>query len=532
MAQERHEGENPRGDAGAGMEGRERLTDLARGINTAHRKHSLNADAARRHAQTAREHLKRLTLMILEARERVDEEGLGWGKWVEENLTFSQDHAARYLRVGRAHRKYPSRVTGSSLREQLASIGSPVERRAVKPGLNEHRSAVSGTLPGTSPGTVAGVGSSGLPPGEEERPARGAKLPPRPSGIKHALVRYWGSKWDLAPKIVKLFPEHRVFVEPYLGSGAVFLTKDKSKHEVINDINDEIVNLFEVVRKYPEELMRGVSLTPTAETEVRLAGETLADGKASLDPVERARRFLVVSHQAHLRLVGPPSYSVDTSPTARSLASRWKNIPQKIWPVFERLRDADLRNTGAPDDGREDGTREDVGVQKKDAVTLIRENPYPDALIYCDPPYVAEKRSKDLYIDDTAKDPGHHKRLVKALAEHPGYVYLSGYRNRLYEEELEAKRGWTARELEDPDPAHPDREVEVLWLNPKAQATAKEMEAEAARKKAEEKANCARQERGMGMVYMPPPASPEPEIKPEVALFGALIGAYLEGEQE
>jgi len=31
------------------------------------------------------------------------------------------------------------------------------------------------------------------------------------------------------------------------------------------------------------------------------------------------------------------------------------------------------------------------------------------------------------------------------------------------------------------------------------------------------------------MVYMPPLAKPpEPEIKPEVALFGALIGAYLE----
>ncbi len=88
------------------------------------------------------------------------------------------------------------------------------------------------------------------------------------------------------------------------------------------------------------------------------------------------------------------------------------------------------------------------------------------------------------------------------------------------------------RELEEPDPAHPDRELEVLWLNPKAQAGVEKMEAEAARKEAEEKANRARQERGMGMVYMPPPASPEPEIKPEVAVFGSLISAYLEGVQE
>lgn len=521
MAREMHDDKDPRGDAGAGMGGQERLTDLARGINTAHRQHSLNADAARRHAQTARAHLKRLSLMILEARERVEKEGMGWGKWVGENLVFGERQAQRYLKLGRAYREDPTRVSGGSMRGQMASIGSPVAPpSSPDPGghLDEEGEL---PLPAKPPSEDGGA--------RTDSAARGAKLPPRPSGIKHALVRYRGSKWDLAHKIVPLLVEHRVYVEPYLGSGAVFLTKDKSKHEVINDINDEIVNLFEVVRKHPEELVRGVSFTPTAETEVRLAGETLGDGKASLDPVERARRFLVVSHQAHLRLVGPPSYSVDTSPTARSLATRWKNIPQKIWPVFERLRDADLRNTGEPDDGQEDGTREDdVGVQKKDAVTLIRENPYPDAVIYADPPYVAEKRSKDLYINDTAKDPGHHKRLVKALAEHPGYVYLSGYRNRLYEEELEVKRGWTARELEDPDPAHPDRELEVLWLNPKAQAGVKKMEAEAARKKAEEEANRARQERGMGMVYMPPPASPEPEIKPEVAVFGALIGAYLE----
>ena len=426
----------------------ERLTKLARGINAEYRRQKVHEDSAARHRHSAREHLKRLALLLLEARERVAEDaGVKWGTWVAENLVFGERQAQRYLQLGRALRDDPTRVSGESLREQMASIDAPVERPKAEAGETE------GVLPGER--SLRRADSSRAPLAEAEDPGgnglrheRG-KTPPRPSGIKHALVRYRGSKWELALEIVPLLVPHRVFVEPYFGSGAIFLTKDKSKHEVINDINDEIVNLFEVVRTRPEELVRGVSLTPTAETEVRLAGETLGDGKAYLDPVERARRFLVVSHQAHLRLVGPPSYSVDTSPTARSLAARWKNIPPKIWPVFERLRDADLRNTGNPE---EDGDG-DAGVQKKDAITIVKENAYPDCVIYADPPYVAEKRSKDLYLNDTAKDSKHHKRLVKALARHPGAAYLSGYRNPLYEEELEKKRGRTAREIEDPDPA-------------------------------------------------------------------------------
>lgn len=207
----------------------------------------------------------------------------------------------------------------------------------------------------------------------------------------------------------------------------------------------------------------------------------------------------------------------------------WRRVPDTVWEVCQRLRNADLRNTEAKRKrANKDEGDEDYGVQKKDAIELIYESYYKDALVYADPPYVAEKRSKKLYRHDIHGDPTHHNRLVKALANHPGYVYLSGYRNRLYEEELEKKRGWEARVLEDPDPNKPDKELEILWLNPKAQAGVKKMEAEKeAAKKAE--AEKRRQQPGhMGMVYMPPAKQPEPEIKPEVALFGALIGAYLE----
>lgn len=316
------------------------------------------------------------------------------------------------------------------------------------------------------------------------------------------MLRYYGSKWNLAPFIAELFVEHRVYVEPYLGSAAVFMTKGSVRFEVLNDLDDEIVNLFQVVRTRPGDLAGVVGLTPYSETEVRLAGETLGDGDDALDPVERARRFLVVSHQARLRQVGDPSYSVATGPTARRNVELWKRVPDNVWPVCERFRDADVRN--------------------RDAIEVVCENDYEDALVYADPPYVPGTRAPKLYRHETPL--AHHERLVEALIDHSGPVYLSGYKNDLYEQELEG-RGWVARKMDDPAEGE---EAEYLWLNERAQAGARRVDMEIARKRAAAQAKKRAKPGAMGMVYSQPEEPPEPEMKPEVALFGALIGAYLE----
>ena len=332
---------------------------------------------------------------------------------------------------------------------------------------------------------------------------RGRPAPPRMGGVPRPMLRYYGSKWNLAPFIAELFVDHRVYVEPYLGSAAVFMSKEPVRFEVLNDLDDEIVNLFEMIRTRREEIAGMVRLTPYSETEVRLAGETLGDADAALDPAERARRFLVVSHQARRRQVGELSYSAATGPTARDNVSLWKRVPGNVWPVADRFRDADIRN--------------------RDAIEVVRENAYEDALVYADPPYVPGTRAPKLYRHETPLE--HHEKLVQALVEHPGPVYLSGYKNDLYEQQLEG-RGWVARKMDDPPEG---KEPEYLWLNAKAQVGAARVDARRAKEKAEaEKRRRRTPQQGMGMMYTP--SEPEPEVKPEVALFGALIGAYLEEE--
>lgn len=72
------------------------------------------------------------------------------------------------------------------------------------------------------------------------------------------ILHYPGSKWSMADWIIRHMPEHKTYLEPFFGSGAVFFNKQPSGIETINDMDSSIVNLFKVIRDNPEKLVEGV----------------------------------------------------------------------------------------------------------------------------------------------------------------------------------------------------------------------------------------------------------------------------------
>lgn len=62
----------------------------------------------------------------------------------------------------------------------------------------------------------------------------------------------WKSK--LSKEIIKLFPKHKHYVEVFWWGLSVLFTKDRSKLETINDINNELINLWKVMKLYPQSL--------------------------------------------------------------------------------------------------------------------------------------------------------------------------------------------------------------------------------------------------------------------------------------
>ncbi len=53
--------------------------------------------------------------------------------------------------------------------------------------------------------------------------------------------------------IISQMPKYKAYLEPFMGSLAVFLNKPRVTLETINDIDARLVNLFRVMRDDPEK---------------------------------------------------------------------------------------------------------------------------------------------------------------------------------------------------------------------------------------------------------------------------------------
>lgn len=102
------------------------------------------------------------------------------------------------------------------------------------------------------------------------------------------ILKYPGSKWNLANKLIELIPEHHSYVEPYFGSG-VFFNKAPSDIETINDLDYDVVNLFECIRDNPGELARRVMTVPFSRLEYEHA---FYESQKAHGKIEKATQFL------------------------------------------------------------------------------------------------------------------------------------------------------------------------------------------------------------------------------------------------
>ncbi len=78
------------------------------------------------------------------------------------------------------------------------------------------------------------------------------------------VLKYPGSKWKIARRLVELIPEHRSYLEPYAGSLAVLFCKRPSAIETVNDLDSDVTNLFWCIQKDSQRLARLVMTTPYA----------------------------------------------------------------------------------------------------------------------------------------------------------------------------------------------------------------------------------------------------------------------------
>lgn len=250
-----------------------------------------------------------------------------------------------------------------------------------------------------------------------------------------AILKYPGAKWRLSDWIISHFPEHKVYCEPFFGSGAVFFKKKPSYLETINDVDGNIVNLFRVCREQPEALATAVNFTPFAREEFVDCYEMNV-----ADPVERARRTIVRFHQS-FGTSNSTKNSWKNAQTSRGprCATMWNYLPDTIIECCERLKNAQIENI--------------------DALKLIERYNDEKTLIYCDPPYLQELRKRNIYANEFTAE--QHIELLNLLLCSKSKVIISGYDSEMYNELL---KDWRTDEIVTTVQMGLHR-TEKVWMN-------------------------------------------------------------------
>ena len=214
--------------------------------------------------------------------------------------------------------------------------------------------------------------------------------------------KWVGGKSRLRKFIIPLIPEHQCYVEPFGGAAWVLFGKSPSSIEVLNDIDEELINFFRVVKRQPEELIKSFDMELVSRSEFR----RLADVEPrSLSEVERAHRFYYLIMAGWGGEAAYPRFQTSTSDGGHGnrLVGALKTLRRRIEPVHDRLKTVIIENLDWND--------------------CINRYDRPTSFLYLDPPYPGNganyKHNMRLMAD--------HSAIAERLGSVLGKWMLSSY---------------------------------------------------------------------------------------------------------
>jgi DNA adenine methylase len=258
-------------------------------------------------------------------------------------------------------------------------------------------------------------------------------------------IPYFGSKASIAQRVAQLFPDHGHYIEPYAGSLAVLLAKSPILQETVNDLDQQIVNFWRVLRDRPADLERACALTPHSRAEQLAAHQAIP-----ADELESA-----VATWTRL------TQSIGANP-GKNTGWRHYHSPHRDGSLAKRHMPAWCARI-APAAQRLKG----VSLECRPALDVIRDYGRPGALIYADPPYLPSVLSTQADYPAAPMTVDDHTEMLDALTRTQAFVAISGYDSDQYTRTL---AGWWRTEI----PARAgnanrgrraQRRTEIVWTN-------------------------------------------------------------------
>ena len=173
-----------------------------------------------------------------------------------------------------------------------------------------------------------------------------------------------GGKRYMAARLVKMFPQHKTYVEAFTGGGAVFWKKKPSVKEVLNDKDDGIIMAYRTIQNLTEqqwEQLKKMEWVYTKSGYMKYKKRFDASSGMSL---ERFHDFIYLKQCSDLAEM--KSYD------GRDEGNHWAGV-NNLWKMKERLKN--------------------VTIEHMDYSELIKKYDSSDTFFYIDPPYPSAKLS-------------------------------------------------------------------------------------------------------------------------------------------
>lgn len=231
----------------------------------------------------------------------------------------------------------------------------------------------------------------------------------------NSFIKWVGGKSQLRDKIISIIPAHKTYIEPFAGAGWVLFGKPPSPSEFINDIDNELINLYLTVKTKPDEFQKEFKKFPISQKvfESLAAGDGLpevkrdmafqrfrsdrsGDGIPNVDMAVFTYYLVMGSFNSFLT---KPSFAISNSresPLVKFHSTDWQQIKDRLKRVT--LLSLDF---------------EDV-IKKLDG---------PESVFYLDPPYTVAT-GNEYYYRHTFEDHD-HERLEKIVNKIKGKFIMS-----------------------------------------------------------------------------------------------------------
>ncbi len=206
------------------------------------------------------------------------------------------------------------------------------------------------------------------------------------------IVQWYGGKQQIADEIISIMPEHRHYIEVFMGGAAIFFNKSKAPLNTLNDVNGNLTNLFIQVRDHYDELSEKLYWTLYSHKQYKIFYNQYLSGFKEQSDLDRAMAFLFLVRASYASNIQGGCFSAAIG--TNSATSFNQSMIEKLKLARHKLDSVIIENCSF------------IDIFKK------YDKPEEKVFFYCDPPYLG---TEDFYESEFDWDL--HKVLFNFLSK-------------------------------------------------------------------------------------------------------------------